>query len=59
MNRHIDYIHYNPVKHGLAKSPFDWRESSIHQYLEEGYYTRDWGINEGFEMPGEYGEWTE
>jgi len=32
MNRHIDYIHYNPVKHGLAKSPFDWRESSIHQY---------------------------
>jgi len=59
MNRHIDYIHYNPVKHGLAKSPFDWRESSIHQYLEEGYYTRDWGINEGFEMQGEYGEWTE
>lgn len=26
----LNYIHYNPVKHGLAKSPYDWRESSVH-----------------------------
>ena len=28
--RHIDYIHYNPVKHGLVAGPFDWRWFSIH-----------------------------
>jgi putative transposase len=36
LNRHIDYIHYNPVKHGLANSPFDWQYSSIHEYAKEG-----------------------
>jgi len=56
MNRHIDYIHYNPVRHGLAKSPFEWRESSIHQYFEEGYYTQDWGTNERIKTDGDYGE---
>ncbi|MEW6411197.1 MAG: transposase [Candidatus Zixiibacteriota bacterium] len=43
MNRHIDYIHYNPIKHGLATNPFDWTQSSIHKYFERGYYSRDWG----------------
>ena len=41
MNRHIDYIHFNPVKHGLALSPFEWQHSSIHDYLKDGYYDRD------------------
>jgi len=56
MNRHIDYIHYNPVKHRLAKNPFDWRESSIHQYFEEGYYSADWGLNKRVDIGGEFGE---
>ncbi|NDJ21213.1 transposase [Nostoc sp. B(2019)] len=30
----INYIHYNPVKHGLVKSPYDWVESSVHWYLQ-------------------------
>ncbi len=30
----INYIHYNPVKHGFAKSPYDWVESSVHWYLQ-------------------------
>ncbi len=33
-------IHYNPVKHGLVKSPYDWKESSVHWYLAEN--GRDW-----------------
>ena len=37
---HVDYIHYNPVKHGWATSPYDWEESSVHWY--EAYYGRDW-----------------
>ncbi len=34
LNRHIDYIHYNPVKHGYVKSPFDLKFSSIHKYSD-------------------------
>jgi len=41
LNNHIDYIHYNPVKHSLVKSPFEWRYSTIHEYKE--YYQTDWG----------------
>jgi len=41
MNRHIAYIHRNPVKHGIVKSPFDYPYSSIHQYRE--FYPDDWG----------------
>jgi putative transposase len=36
----LDYIHYNPVKHGLVNSPYDWPWSSIGWYVE--YYGRDW-----------------
>ena len=31
----LNYIHYNPVKHGFANSPYDWESSSVHQYLKE------------------------
>ncbi|MDM9379953.1 transposase [Chlorogloeopsis sp. ULAP01] len=30
----LNYIHYNPVKHGFVKSPYDWVESSVHWYLK-------------------------
>ncbi|MBN4001266.1 transposase [Nostoc sp. LPT] len=30
----VNYIHYNPVKHGLVKSPYNWVESSVHWYLQ-------------------------
>jgi len=33
MLRHIEYIHYNPVKHGLVTNPEDWLYSSIHSYV--------------------------
>jgi len=56
MNRHIDYIHYNPVKHGLVRSPFDWPHSSAHSYLQEGCYTLEWGMREPVDISGEFGE---
>jgi putative transposase len=42
-NRHIEFIHYNPVKHGLVKRPVDWEYSSIHRYIRQGIVTPDWG----------------
>ncbi|MCX6827001.1 MAG: transposase [candidate division Zixibacteria bacterium] len=55
-NHHVDYIHYNPVKHRMAKSPFAWKESSIHKYFAEGYYSKDWGNLDIIEYESEYGE---
>jgi hypothetical protein len=39
--RHVDYIHYNPVKHGLVVNPFDWRWSSIHHSARRGIISPD------------------
>lgn len=43
LSRHIDYIHYNPVKHGLVDQVRDWPWSSFHRYVRMGYYASDWG----------------
>ena len=43
LRRHEDYIHYNPVKHGLVQRVVDWPWSSFHRYVRMGYYERDWG----------------
>lgn len=40
---HCDYIHYNPVKHGLCQSPKDWQYSSFHRFVKQGIYPEDWG----------------
>jgi len=40
---HLEYIHYNPVKHGLSKSPIAWPYSSFHQYVAFGVYQHNWG----------------
>ena len=39
-NRALNYIHYNPVKHGHAETPYAWPWSSIHLYFET--YGRPW-----------------
>jgi len=41
--RHADYIHYNPVKHGLVSQVLDWRYSSFHRYVRQGVLPADWG----------------
>jgi putative transposase len=43
LNRHIDYIHYNPVKHGLVNKVIDWPSSSFFDYVKAGYYPIEWG----------------
>lgn len=45
-NRHVDYIHWNPVKHGWVDKARDWPYSSFHRYVEQGIYAGDWGNNE-------------
>jgi putative transposase len=39
---HLDYIHINPVKHGLVKFPKNWPWSSFHRYVRSGEYENDW-----------------
>ena len=39
---HMDYIHYNPVKHGWTKAAKDWPYSTFHQLVEKGVYPVDW-----------------
>lgn len=41
--KHLDYLHYNPVKHGLVKCPYQWQYSSFHRYVQQGVYGDDWG----------------
>ena len=43
LRRHIDYIHWNPVKHGWVRCVADWPYSSFHKYVERGIYPRNWG----------------
>jgi putative transposase len=43
VNRHLDYIHYNPVKHGHAPKPLDFPFSSFPKYMERGIYAPNWG----------------
>lgn len=41
-NRHMDYIHYNPVKHGLVTSATDWEFSTFWREVKKGRYVKDW-----------------
>jgi putative transposase len=54
--RHMDYIHYNPVKHGLVKSPKDWPSSTFHRYVQQGLYSFNWGEGVSFQTANEFGE---
>jgi putative transposase len=42
-NAHVDYVHINPVKHGLVSRVKDWPCSTFHRYVEEGVLPIDWG----------------
>lgn len=50
LKRHIDYIHFNPVKHGLVNDPFEYKYSSIHEWKKRGVYSSDWGVIEPDEI---------
>jgi len=40
--RHVDYIHWNPVKHGWVERVSDWKYSSFRSFVEQGIYPIDW-----------------
>lgn len=42
---HVDYVHFNPVKHGYCAKPIDWPHSSIHDFIRKGILTSDWGAS--------------
>ena len=46
LQAHVDYIHYNPVKHGLSKRVADWPYSSFHRYVRMGWLPQDWAGGE-------------
>jgi putative transposase len=53
--RHIDYIHYNPVRHRYVKAPKDWQYSSFRLYVQRGIYDINWGAGEEIEFSDDVG----
>jgi len=53
--QHLDYIHYNPVKHQQAEIPLNYEYSSFHRYLARGYYDQQWA-HLRLEPKAEFGE---
>ena len=52
---HMDYLHYNPVKHGYVSAVADWPYSTFEKLVQENFYPRDWGecsINMAVGEPG-------
>jgi putative transposase len=54
--KHVDYIHYNPVKHNLVHRAVDWPYSTFHRYVRKGLYSRDWGGGDIAEADQNFGE---
>ncbi|HEY2926985.1 REP-associated tyrosine transposase [Piscinibacter sp.] len=54
LRTHVEYIHFNPVKHGYARRASDWPHSSIHRYIERGQIDPGWGL--AVESAGLFGE---
>lgn len=42
---HMDYLHFNPVKHGLVNRVVEWPYSTFHRYVSRGVYPETWGDN--------------
>jgi putative transposase len=53
--RHMDYIHFNPVKHGFVTRVRNWPYSSFHRMVRLGIYPMDWG-GDASEPKGDFGE---
>ena len=52
---HVDYIHYNPVRHGYTARAVDWPYSSLHRYIRAGVLPADWATDSSF-SPSQFGE---
>ena len=43
LENHVNYIHYNPIKHGLVEELRDWPHSLFHYYVQSGRICEGWG----------------
>ena len=55
LSRHIDYIHFNPVKHGYTDTAVNWPYSSIHRYIRQGVLPYNWSVD----LRGDYSVYGE
>ena len=53
--RHVDYVYFNPVKHGLVRRVRDWQYSSFHRHVREGLLPDDWA-GDTSRNDGDFGE---
>ena len=51
--RYVDYVHVNPVKHGLVKQVSQWPYSSFHRYVDKGIYPANWCGDEEVSVAGD------
>jgi putative transposase len=54
--KHMDYIHYNPVKYGYVKNVIEWPYSTFHRYVRQGVYAEGWAGVIDVQEKGGYGE---
>ena len=54
--RHVDYIHYNPVKHAHCERAALWPYSTFHRHVKQGIYPVDWGTADTRLEEGIFGE---
>jgi putative transposase len=57
-NAHMDYVHFNPVKHGLVARPAEWPYSTFYKCVALGLYDAAWGTPDLTDMPTSMGERT-
>ncbi len=50
---HMDYVHFNPVKHGYVEQTADWKFSSFHRAIRQGLYPQTWMPSDDTEVGGE------
>ena len=55
LRHHVDYIHYNPVKHGYVTRVADWPYSTFHRYVRRGVHPTDWA-SAGEALESAFGE---
>jgi len=53
LDKHLDYIHFNPVRHGYVAMACEWPDSSFPHHVAKGRYDPSWGLSESLDLRGE------
>ncbi|HAU1297082.1 TPA: transposase [Legionella pneumophila] len=56
LEHHVNYIHFNPVKHGYVQKASDWKYSSIHRSIQKGIISSDWACFDTLHTMNQFGE---